>query len=57
MDIIERRLSACSSLLSPSGRIEMANSVITPMTTYAMCTAKFTKGAIENIDRIRKQCI
>jgi hypothetical protein len=57
MGIIERRLSACSSLLSPSGRIEMENSVITPTTTYAMCTTKSKKGAIGNIDRIRKQCI
>lgn len=57
MDRIERWLSSCSSLLTLSGRLDMANSVITPITTYAMCTIKIHKGVIENIDRGRKQCI
>jgi hypothetical protein len=35
----------------------MANSVITPSATYAMCTIKLPIGVIENIDRARKQCI
>lgn len=35
----------------------MVNSVITPITTYAMCTIKLPIGVIENIDRLRKQCI
>jgi len=52
-----QNLSACSSLLSPSGRLEMENSVITLTTTFAICTIKFQKGVIENIDRGRKQCI
>lgn len=57
MDRVERRHSSCSSLLTLSGRLEMVNSVITPITTYAMCTIKLHKGAIENIDRSRKQCL
>lgn len=57
MDKIERRLSACSSLLSYSGRLEMVKSVLTATTTYAMCTLKLPKGVIENIDRARKQCL
>lgn len=44
MDKIERRLSACSSLFSCSGRLEMVNSVLTSTTTYAMCTLKLPKG-------------
>lgn len=32
----ERRLLVCSSLLSLSGRIEMVNSTITPITIYAI---------------------
>jgi hypothetical protein len=40
MDRVERRLSACSTWLSYSGRLEMINSTITPITTYAMCTIK-----------------
>ena len=57
MDKIERRLSACSSLLSYTGRLQMINSVITPITTYTMCTIKLLAGVIENIDRARKQCL
>ena len=57
MDRVERRLSACSTWLSYSGRLEMVNSAITPITTYAMCTIKLPKGVIDNIDRARKQCL
>jgi hypothetical protein len=57
MNRVERRLSACSTWLSHSGRLQMLNSAITPITTYAMCTIKLPKGVIENIDRARKQCL
>jgi hypothetical protein len=57
MDRVERRLSACSTWLSYSGRLDMINSTITPITTYAMCTVKLPIGVIENIDRARKQCL
>jgi len=57
MDRIERRLSACSTWLSYSGRLEMVNSVISPITTYSMCTIKLPKGVIDNIDGARKQCL
>jgi hypothetical protein len=57
MDRIERRLTACSSLLSHSGRLQMVQSVITATATYAMCTLKLPIGVIENIDRARKQCL
>jgi hypothetical protein len=57
MDRVERRLSACSTWLSHSGRLEMLNSAITPITTYAMCTLKLPRGVIENVDRARKQCL
>jgi hypothetical protein len=57
MDRVERRLSACSTWLSYSGRLEMINSAMTPITTYAMCTLKLPKGVIKNIDRARKQCL
>ena len=57
MDIVERRLPACSSLLSYIGRLEMINSVITPITTCAMCTIKLPIGVIENINKARKQCL
>lgn len=57
MTRVERRLLACSVWLSYSGRLEMVNSAITPIMTYAMCTIKLPKGVIENIDRARKQCL
>ena len=57
MDRVERRLSACSTWLSYSGRLEMLSSTITPITTYAMCTVKLPRGVIDNIDRARKQCL
>ena len=46
-----------STWLSYSGTLEMVNSTITPITTYAMCTIKLPKGVIDNIDRARKQCL
>jgi hypothetical protein len=51
------RVETCSTWLSYSGRLEMVNSVITPITTYAMCTVKLPKGVIDNIDQARKQCL
>lgn len=57
MDRVERRLSACSTWLSYSGRMEMLNSAITPITTYAMCIVNLPKGVIDNVDRARKQCL
>lgn len=57
MDKIERRLTACSSLLSYSGRLEMVKSVLSATATYTMCTLKLPKGVIDNIDRARKQCL
>lgn len=57
LDRVERKLSACSTLLSYSGRVEYINTVLTPTVTYAMCTFKLHKGVIHSVDRIRKQCL
>lgn len=57
LDKVQRKLSASSTLLSYSGRMEYINTVITPTVTYAMCTFKLHKGVINDIDRIRKQCL
>jgi hypothetical protein len=35
----------------------MVNSVITPTITYAMCSFKLPVGVIDNIDKMRKQCL
>lgn len=57
LDRVERNLSACSTFLSYSGRVEYINTVLTPTVNYAMCTLKLHKGVIEDVDRIRKQCL
>ena len=57
MDRVERRLVSCSSFLSYSRRLQMVNSSISPIITYAMCSIKLPIGVIENIDRARKQCL
>jgi len=57
MDRIERKLISYSNFLSYSGRLQMINSAITPITTYAMCSIKLPIGVIDNIDRVRKQCL
>ena len=57
MDRIERKLVSCSNFLSYSGRLQMINSAFTPITTYAMCSIKLPVGVIDNIDRVRKQCL
>ena len=53
MDRIERKLVSCSNFLSYSGRLQMINSAIMPITTYAMCSIKLPVGVIDNIDRVR----
>jgi hypothetical protein len=35
----------------------MLNAAITPITTYAMCTIRLPREVIDNIERIRKQCL
>jgi hypothetical protein len=35
----------------------MLNVAITPIITYTMCTIRLPRGVIDNIDRIRKQCL
>jgi hypothetical protein len=57
MDKIERRLTACSSLLSYTDRLQLVNFVLTPSATYTMCSIKLPIGVIDNIDRARKQCL
>ncbi|KAL6643274.1 hypothetical protein ACP70R_021455 [Stipagrostis hirtigluma subsp. patula] len=57
MDRIERKLTAASSLLSYTGRLQLVNSVISSLPTYAMTTLKLHVTVVENIDRARKQCL
>lgn len=57
IDTVERKLFGCATWLSYTGRLQMVNAAITPITTYTMCIIRLSRGVIENIDRIRKQCL
>ena len=57
MNRIERKLVSCSNFLSYSGRLQMINPAITPITTYAMCSMKLPVGVVGNIDRVGRQCL
>jgi hypothetical protein len=55
--MMERKLSGCTTWLSYSSRLQMLNAAITPITTYAMFTIRLPGIVIDNIHRIRKQCL
>jgi hypothetical protein len=57
MDRVERKLSGCTTWLSYSGRLQMLNAALAPIITYAMCTIRLPRGVIDNIDRMREQCL
>ena len=57
MNKVERRLTATSSMLSHAGRLELTNSVISPLLTYAMCTLQIPVAVIEYFDRARRHCL
>jgi hypothetical protein len=54
MDKVERKLSGCDTWLSYTGRLQMLNAAITPITIYTMRTIRLPRGDIKNIDIIRK---
>jgi hypothetical protein len=53
----ERKLSSISSMLSQAGRLQLVNSVITPLPTYMMCTLEVPVAVLEYIDRARRHCL
>lgn len=53
----ERRLASASSFLSQAGRLELANSVITALPTFAMSTFSIHSTVLEKIDKYRHHCI
>ena len=53
----ERRLIAASSFLNQAGRLQLTNSVITAMPTFAMCTFKLQDTVLEQIDKYRRHCL
>jgi hypothetical protein len=53
----EKRLVAFSSFLNDAGRLELTNSVLTSLPTYAMCTFLLPKIVVKQIDKYRKHCL
>jgi len=51
---MERRLTATSRFLNYAGRIELVNTSMTSLLTYLMCTIKIPLGAVDNMDRARR---
>lgn len=54
---IERRLSASSQFLTYAGRLQLVNSVISTLPTYFMCSLKLPVSVIDEIDKLRKNCL
>ena len=57
MNRTERRLSAVSNFLTHAGRLELVNSVLSSLPTYAMCTLQVPVVVLEYIDRARRHCL
>jgi hypothetical protein len=53
----ERRLVATSSFLNQAGRLQIANSVITALPTFALSTFQMHKTVLDQIDKYRRHCI
>jgi hypothetical protein len=54
---IERKLSASSTFLSYSSRLQLVNSVISSLPTYYMCTLKLPDTVLDVIDKFRKNSL
>ena len=57
MTKVERRLTATSTFLTHAGRLQLVNSVLSSLPTYAMCTLEVPVAVIEYIDRARRHCL
>jgi hypothetical protein len=53
MNKVERRLTATSNFLSHAGRLELVNSVLSSLPTYAMCSLQLPVAVLDYIDRAR----
>jgi hypothetical protein len=54
---IERRLVCTSAFLSPGGKLEMVNSVLSSTAIFQCCSIKLPKGVIKQFDKYRKHCL
>jgi len=54
---IERRLSGISKMLSYQGRLILANSVFSALSTFYICSLQIPPSLIEQIDKYWKHCL
>jgi hypothetical protein len=57
MDRAEKRLTSISSFLTQAGRLQLVNSVLSSLPTYAMCSLKIPIAVLDFIDRARRHCL
>ena len=57
MNRTERRLTATSNFLKHAGRLQLVNSVLSSLPTYAMCSLQVPAAVLEYIDRARRHCL
>ena len=54
---MERRLTATSTFLAFSGKVELTKAVLSALPTYTVCTLKLPLGVVNNLDRARGDCL
>jgi hypothetical protein len=57
MDRTERRMTSTSAFLTQAGRLQLVNSVLSSLPTYAMCSLKIPIAVLDFIDRARRHCL
>jgi hypothetical protein len=57
MSKTERKLTATSNFLTHAGRLQLVNSVLSSLPTYAMCILQIPIAVLEYIDRARRHCL
>jgi hypothetical protein len=57
MDKTERRLTSISAFLTQAGRLQLVNSVLSSLPTYAMCSLKIPVAVLDFINRARRHCL
>ena len=57
MERTEKRFTSTSAFLTQARRLQLVNSVISSMPTYAMCSLKIPIAVLDFINRARKHCL
>lgn len=57
MDRSERRLTSISSFLTQAGKLQLVNSVLSSLPTYAMCSLKIPVAIMDFLDGGQRHCL